>query len=126
MKRTCITCFYHKDERGHITCGFNGHCIFGDCYTPMRGSLEEIEMVVEPWKKAQALYEAKLLNRHDGIFADAIIDINRVDIGRSNDKAVISIYDKLHKTIDAHILSTDNPDTQSWLRSFMAKEENKD
>jgi hypothetical protein len=92
----------------------------------MRGSLEELQMAVDPWKKAQALYEAKLLNRYDGIFADAIIDINRVDIGKSNDKAVISIYDKLHKTIDAHIISTDNPDSQSWLRSFMAKEENKD
>lgn len=126
MKRTCITCFYHKDERGHITCGFNGHCHFGDCYIPMRGSLEELQMSVEPWKTAMALYEAKLLNRYDGIFADTIIDINRVDIGKSNDKAVISIYDKLHKTIDAHILCTDNSDTQSWLRSFMAKEENKD
>jgi len=135
MKRTCITCFYHKDERGHITCGFNGHCIFGDCYTPMRGSFEEIEMAVEPWKKAQALYEAKSLNWKDATneikteldaLNKKIYEITAIDIGDGNDKSVLSVFDKQNNTISSRIIRTNNPDTQSWLRSFMAKEENKD
>lgn len=119
MKRTCFTCHHHKDERGHITCGFNGMCIFGDCYEPMRGSLEEMQMAVDPWKKAMALYDAKMLNRHYGIFVDVAIDVNKRLTGRTNDIPVISVYDKLHKSISSHIIRTDNPDTQSWLKSFM-------
>lgn len=117
MRRTCFTCHHHKDERGHITCGFNGKCIFGDCYEPMRGSLEELQMAVDPWKKSMALYDAKMLNRHYGIFVDVALDI-----GKGEDKSVISIYDKLHKTLDSIVLSTDNPDTQSWLRQFIQKD----
>lgn len=114
MKRTCITCHHHLTERGRIVCGFDGKCEWGECYEPMRGSLEEIQMAIDPWRKAMTLYEAKLLNRHDGIFVDVALDI-----GKGEDKSVISIYDKLHKTIDSRIIRTDNPDAQSWLRQFM-------
>lgn len=135
MKRTCITCFYHKDERGHITCGFNGHCIFGDCYTPMRGSFEEQQMAVDPWKKAMASYDAQMLNWKDAsneykaeldALNKKIYEITAIDIGDGNDKPVVSVLDKLHNTISSRIITTDNPDPQAWRKSFMAKEENKD
>lgn len=114
MKRTCITCHHHLTERGRIVCGFDGKCEWGECYEPMRGSLEELQMAVDPWRKAMALYEAKLLNRHDGIFVDVALDI-----GKGEDKSVISVFDKLHNTISSRIITTDNPDAQSWLKSFM-------
>lgn len=114
MKRTCITCHHHLTESGHIVCGLKGMCIFGDCYEPMRGSLEELQMAVDPWRKAMTLYKAKLLNRHDGIFVDVALDI-----GKGEDKSVISVYDKMHNTLESRVLSTDNPDSQSWLRQFM-------
>lgn len=117
MRRTCYTCYYHKDEDGYIKCGFNGHCINENNYKPFRGSVEEMQMALDPWRKAMALYEAKLLNRHDGIFASVAIDI-----GKGRDKSVITVYDKLHKTIEAHILSTDNPDKQGWLKQFLQEE----
>lgn len=119
MKRTCITCHHHLTERGRIVCGFDGKCEWGECYEPMRGSLEELQMSIDPWRKAMTLYEAKLLNRHDGIFVDVAIDVNKRVTGRTNDIPVISVYDKLHKTICSHIIRTDNPDAQSWLRQFM-------
>ena len=60
-----------------------------------------------------------MLNRHYGIFVDVAIDVNKRVTGRTNDIPVISVYDKLHKTISSHIIRTDNPDEQSWLKSFM-------
>ena len=78
-----------------------------------------MQLAVDPWKKAMALYDAKMLNRHYGIFVDVAIDVNKRLTGRTNDIPVISVYDKLHKSISSHIIRTDNPDTQSWLKSFM-------
>lgn len=116
MKRICITCHHHLTERGRIVCGLDGKCEWGECYEPMRGSLEEMQMAIDPWKKIMALYEAKLLNRHDGIFVDVALDI-----GKGEDKPVISVFDKQHNTISSRIITTDNPDAQSWLKSFMQK-----
>lgn len=128
MKRTCITCHHHLTERGRIVCGFDGKCEWGECYEPMRGSLEEIQMAIDPWKKAQALYEAKLLNWKDtsneykaelDALNKKIYEITAIDIGDGNDKSVISVFDKQHNTISSRIITTDNPDAQSWLKSFM-------
>ena len=128
MRRTCFTCHHHKDERGHITCGFNGKCIFGDCYEPMRGSLEELQMAVDPWKKAMALHDAKMLNWKDtsneykaelDALNKKIYEITAIDIGDGDDKSVISVFDKQHNTISSRVITTDNPDAQSWLKSFM-------
>ena len=104
MKRTCITCHHHLTERGRIVCGLDGKCEWGECYEPMRGSLEEMQMAIDPWKKAQALYEAKLLNWKDM---------------SNEDKPVISVFDKQHNTISSGMITTDNPEEQSWLKSFM-------
>lgn len=130
MKRTCITCHHHLTERGRIVCGLDGKCEWGDCYEPMRGSLEEMQMAIDPWKKAQALYEAKLLNWKDtsneykaelDALNKKIYEITAIDIGDGNDKPVISVFDKQHNTISSRIITTDNPDAQSWLKSFMQK-----
>lgn len=85
-------------------------------------------MAIDPWKKAQALYEAKLLNWKDtsneykaelDALNKKIYEITAIDIGDGNDKSVLSVFDKQHNTISSGIITTDNPDEQSWLKSFM-------
>lgn len=135
MRRTCYTCYYHKDEDGYIECGFNGHCINENNYKPLRGSVEEMQMALDPWRKAMAKYEAELLNWKDAsneykaeldALNKKIYEITAIDIGDGNDKSVLSVFDKQNNTFSSRIFTTDNPDAQSWLRSFMTKEENKD
>jgi len=98
MRRTCYTCYYHKDEDGYIECGFNGHCIYENNYKPFRGSVEEMQMALDPWRKSMAKYEAELLNRN----SDTTINVRRSD----------------GKNIGSKVISTDNPNPYSWLKAF--------
>ena len=79
-------------------------------------------------KKAMALYDAKMLNWKDtsneykaelDALKKKIYEITAIDIGDGDDKSVISVFDKQHNTISSRVITTDNPDAQSWLKSFM-------
>ena len=103
LDKSCYTCHYHSIVEGKLACTYNGICHTPQgektAYRPMRGSLEELEMAVMPFKLAVMRQELEMLSRD---WSDVYGDICK----------------DLPKPKGPQIITTCNPTHNSWLDSF--------